>query len=277
MKIKLLLVTIAILFVAVLYLLYLNLQKPVAPIVETAAPTLTPVATPTKVSLQLTNPITYRNKKYGYQFDCPKSSTHTVEVTNGDGVTVPYYQERCASGKNSFRVSVYSLSHQQIIENIGNNGYLNTLKDFQLKVEGYDESYYSSILSTFEFTETKNVNSIKSEVEDWSSYTKNSEKLSWDKCISESGSSSDLKDLMSQYPSYIKYIGDLLVVYTSKLDFTPDQVSQFEICESGNITPIKTYSDKILWIGACSSGVYHEGVEKCEATSKQVLDLFETN
>lgn len=149
---------VAILFVAVLYLLYLNLQKPAQIIITNPTPYITPSPTlpvsPTSTVDQTTDWKSYENKKYGYQFKCPENSVHTVEVTNGNGLTIPYYQERCTSGIKSFRVSVYSLSHQQIIDSVTNNGYLNILKNYQLKVEGYDKNYYSSILSTFKIIKT---------------------------------------------------------------------------------------------------------------------------
>lgn len=67
MKTKFLLALIAILFVAVLYLLFLNFQKPSTPVVVTQTPTTIPI--PTIAPTADWN--TYENKEYGFLFKYP--------------------------------------------------------------------------------------------------------------------------------------------------------------------------------------------------------------
>jgi hypothetical protein len=114
---------------------------------------------------------------------------------------------------------------------------------------------------------------LKSQIENWSSYTQSSTKLSWDKCDGEPSVSSNLKELISTYPAYIKEINGLKLAYTSKLDFTAQDVAKFTLCQAGGFYPINTFNDKILWTQACSTGVAQDN-PKCEDTLTQIEKLY---
>ena len=48
----------------------------------------------------------YTNEKYGYQFKCPSSAIYKVEVTKGDGLVIPFFQEGCFENQNQVRILV---------------------------------------------------------------------------------------------------------------------------------------------------------------------------
>lgn len=135
-----------------------------------------------------------------------------------------------------------------------------------------NRSTLTKILSTFKFTK---INAdLKSQIENWTAYTQASTHLSWDNCSAEPAASSSLKGLMSAYPVFTRVFNGTKLAYSSKLDFTPQEVSQFTLCEAGNYYPIYTFSDKILWVQPCSTGMADKGTQECEETLAQVKNIY---
>lgn len=120
---------------------------------------------------------------------------------------------------------------------------------------------------------TSSAATLRSQVEDWSSYSKSSTKLSWDKCEGESTISDSLKGMMSLYPVFTKKVNGVKLAYSSKLDFTSEDVAKFKLCETGNYYPIYTFADKILWASSCSAGSAPEN-SKCEDALTQIKQLY---
>ncbi len=114
---------------------------------------------------------------------------------------------------------------------------------------------------------------LKSQVEDWKTYTKSSENLSWDKCEGESTASASLKNIVSKNSIFTKTIEGVKLVYSLKSNFTAEDISKFVMCQAGGEYPIKIIEDKILWVSACSTGVAPDN-PKCEDTLTAIKKLY---
>jgi len=115
---------------------------------------------------------------------------------------------------------------------------------------------------------------LRSQVEDWKTYTKSSTNLSWGKCgDSEIEISKTIKDTISKETAYFKEIDNYKIYYTPKLNFTAEDLKKFEICAVGDNTPRKIIGDKILWADGCG-GISDETSEKCDNIMKQVEMLY---
>jgi len=69
------------------------------------------------------------------------------------------------------------------------------------------------------------VSTLRSQVEDWKTYTKSSTNLSWDKCgDSEIEISKTIKDTISKETAYFKEIDNYKIYYTPKLNFTAEDL-----------------------------------------------------
>lgn len=155
-----------------------------------------PLSLPTPTGFQPTNEVTkdwktYKNEEYRFQYKCPATSDHKVEVRDGDGVKIPYYQEICYDDQNQIRVSISKFfdinsftqegkikqlegsSLKPIkfqVSNIDNNKIIkyqtqnnaNQIEAYiaeiilenemkYISVRGFSENYFNQILSTFEF------------------------------------------------------------------------------------------------------------------------------
>ena len=114
---------------------------------------------------------------------------------------------------------------------------------------------------------------LKSQVEDWKTYTKSSENLSWDKCEGESTASASLKNIVSKNPTFTKTIDGVKLIYSLKTDFTSEDISKFVMCQAGGEFPIKIIGDKILWVSACSMGIAPDN-PKCDDTLAAIKKLY---
>ncbi len=114
---------------------------------------------------------------------------------------------------------------------------------------------------------------LKSQVEDWKTYTKSSENLSWDKCEEESTVSVSLKDVVSKNPIFTKRIDGVYLAYSLKSNFTAEDIGKFVMCQAGGEYPIKIIEDKILWVHACSTGIAPDN-PKCEDTLTAIKKLY---
>lgn len=114
---------------------------------------------------------------------------------------------------------------------------------------------------------------LKSQVEDWNTYTKSSENLSWDKCEGEPTISVSLKDTVSKNPIYTKTIDGVYLAYSLKSNFTAEDIDKFVMCQAGGEYPIKIIEDKILWVHACSTGIAPDN-PKCDDTLSAIKKLY---
>ena len=114
---------------------------------------------------------------------------------------------------------------------------------------------------------------LKSQVEDWNTYTKSSENLSWDKCEGEPTISVSLKDTVSKNPTYTKTIDGVYLAYSLKSNFTAEDIDKFVMCQAGGEYPIKIIEDKILWVHACSTGIAPDN-PKCDDTLSAIKKLY---
>lgn len=114
---------------------------------------------------------------------------------------------------------------------------------------------------------------LKSQVEDWKTYTKSSENLSLDKCEVESTASASLKDIVSKNSIFTKTIDGVKLAYSSKFNFTEEDIRKFTMCQAGGEYPIKIIIDKILWVSPCSAGIAPDN-PKCEDTLTEIRKLY---
>lgn len=109
--------------------------------------------TPTATSDPTAGWETHTNTKYNYEFKCPPTSTHKIELTSGDGLTKPLYQETCYENQNQFKVAMMSPSSTSGTE--PNGIFVKEILSPEGKekafLRGFDESYFNQILSTFKF------------------------------------------------------------------------------------------------------------------------------
>jgi hypothetical protein len=122
---------------------------------------LTPIASPTATTSfqpQVQIPAdwkTYKNEKYDYEFSCPQNSIHNIEVTNGDGKTIPYYQEICYEVNNQLRIQVFQNWGKLNIDsdnvNVFDKEFTTPSQKEIIVIRGFDQNYFSQILSTFRF------------------------------------------------------------------------------------------------------------------------------
>ena len=91
---------------------------------------------------------TYTNQEYGYQFKCPRTSIHKVELSSEDGLTKPFYQEICYQDDKQVRIQVVSLDNNTPIDD---QTKVLVKHDKKIRIRGFDENYFSQILFTFKF------------------------------------------------------------------------------------------------------------------------------
>lgn len=120
----------------------------------TLAPTATPLPTATPTPVDTTGWKTYKNSLYGYQFSCPKSSLHKVEVNQTKNSALPLYQEICHQGPNEVRVFVIpaSTADYQVEPGVWLKNFINPDSRSKIVIRGFDQLYFDQILSTFKFT-----------------------------------------------------------------------------------------------------------------------------
>lgn len=117
-------------------------------------PALKPAATPITTSDITADWRTYVNSKYKYEFKCPATSVHDIEVTNGDGNSTPYYQEICYEGASQVRVLVVNDGISQAEKDSSIITYKLKIPDSKnvIYLRGFNEDYFNQILPTFKFT-----------------------------------------------------------------------------------------------------------------------------
>jgi len=135
----------------------------------------------------------YTNNQYFFTFKCPPASAHTITTTpNRDGVVYPYYRESCTEQEHQITISVWktlpeteftrtsvaaelsgaSLTPVNFIQEMTGKyariryNEQNTsgqterfvtvflLPDVHIRIEGFPETYYDRVLSTFTFINT---------------------------------------------------------------------------------------------------------------------------
>lgn len=136
---------------AVAFLYYQNQQ-----LKEMLAGYQTPVVSPTPAAT--TDPtadwIVYNNSKYLYEFKCPPTSVHSIELSSGSGTTKPYFQEICSENENQVRIYVYPSSHATIdADGAFIKEVLSPGEKEKVMLRGFDKAYFDQILSTFKFIE----------------------------------------------------------------------------------------------------------------------------
>ena len=97
--------------------------------------------------------------------------------------------------------------------------------------------------------------------------------LSKETGVSESEISVNIKDIISKETVFIKTIDYYKIYYTSKLNYSVEDLKKFEICAVGNPTPRKIIGDKIIWATSCG-GVLDETSEKCQKVWKEFDRLY---
>lgn len=106
---------------------------------DASAPTSSPSSKP-KPTISLK---TYKDSKYGYQFDCPSASKHQVEATSINGNKIPYKQESCTDKDGLYAtVSVYD---NTVVHSFGSaQTYISSDKKYIVVIEGDDPDQISS-------------------------------------------------------------------------------------------------------------------------------------
>lgn len=117
--------------------------------------TQTPIATPDPTA----DWKEYVNERYSYKIKCPQTSTHKIELQNGDGIDKPLFQEICNENNNQVRILIYPISHS-IVEPDGadvNEIYIEEINipsnSNKVVLRGFDKKYFDQLLSTFKFIE----------------------------------------------------------------------------------------------------------------------------
>ncbi len=143
---------------------------------------------------------TYANKDYKYQIQCPSTSIHHIQVTQGDGTNIPYFQEICYEKTNQVTISIknekilpdlvtltnklkgtslipenyksFSINDKKGIQynTVNNSGQIeayiveviipNSNTDSKLLLRGFNKDYFDQILSTLMFFNEKQIISI---------------------------------------------------------------------------------------------------------------------
>lgn len=131
-------------------------------------------------------------------------------------------------------------------------------------------SAFDQILSTFKFTSPDYL------LEDGSTYKKVTNSLSWDDCGSEDNEvSRNIKQKISALAEVSeKEINGLKIISSATLGFTQTDIKRFSLCQAGAFSPLKVFSNRILWISSCGTGAYWDGVEKCEETRTAIQKLY---
>jgi hypothetical protein len=127
-------------------------------VMPTTSPT--PASTPSATLMPTPDTVAewrqYFNEKYAYEFKCPQTSTHTIELPSGDGITKPFFQEVCSDNQNQVRIYVYPSSRTQMAtEGAMVKDFISTSKKERIFLRGFNQSYFDQILSTFKLTEPK--------------------------------------------------------------------------------------------------------------------------
>ncbi len=78
---------------------------------------------------------TYRNEKYGFEFKCSINSIHNTEVSNSDGISIPYLQEICYETNNNVRIQVNKYS----LQSFDKDQIVQQYKDAKLNIVDYKE------------------------------------------------------------------------------------------------------------------------------------------
>lgn len=119
-------------------------------------PSIIPTENPIPQNLDTKNWISYSSSKYQYAFKCPQGSGHRVELSHGNGKTLPLFQEICFKDDNQIRVFVYPESTSTDAYSADTTAFINqqTTPDHKYKIvlRGFSKSYFYQVLSTFQFT-----------------------------------------------------------------------------------------------------------------------------
>lgn len=95
---------------------------------------------------------TYTNSKYSYTIMCPQTSTHKVELENGNGSDKPLNQEICSEGQNQLRIYVYPTAHLKVDpDGALVREFESPSKEFKVVLRGFNDDYFNQIVSTFKF------------------------------------------------------------------------------------------------------------------------------
>lgn len=241
---------------------------------------------------------TYTNEEYGFEFKIPKNlyvttsrvPLYTIWNSLEDSKTNPYSYflnlevfENTPDFKNSMKfvsdykdnklINIYQVSG----ETEETSCVISLPKGYLLFITSCDNTSLNNLLlvqtlSSFKLIEPKS--DLKSEVESWNLYTLDSTRLSWDKCDAEPQASQDIKALASSNPVYRRIFNGLNIAYTSNNNYTQSEIKQFMLCEAGAYYPISAFSDKILWIRSCSTGIANGTTSQCVSTKTQIEKTY---
>jgi len=167
----LLIILLAIFFTSTLVLLYLNFAKnPTSSITPTTGIIPTEEITPTIID-STADWKTYQDTKYGYQFSCPPTSVHKIQLTTTDGTSKPYKDEICSENRNQVSIQVLDPIMKTKIPDSEEGIYqeIKTTPDkkFIILIQGFDSTYFDQILSTFKFTKPTTESSIPKPISDF--------------------------------------------------------------------------------------------------------------
>ncbi len=88
---------------------------------------------------------TYKDIKYGYQFECPTTAKYVVEATSVNGNKIPFKQESCTSGESVTTISVYD---NTVVHSFGDiKTTISPDKKYIVTLEGDDDF----VISSFKF------------------------------------------------------------------------------------------------------------------------------
>jgi hypothetical protein len=245
-------VLVAILFVALLYLLSINNQKPkttyngVLPL-----PTVSP-KTNWKVEFSA----------YNVSFKIPDGWGINNDAMDGNFIQI-----------NSDKIITEKFNLIQILKTPNSKNYLQIdLTDplSSLKKIGF-EPEFEDIISSIKLVSNDYL------LEDWSTYENVNNFLSWDNCGAEDNQvSQNIKQKISALAKVSKKsINKVTITNTPTLGFTQSDIKQFVLCQAGSDRPLVVLPNRILWISACGTGVFEEGIDLCVQTRKEIEKLYE--
>lgn len=108
-------------------------------------PTITATSAPTKKESMKT----YKDTKYGFQFDCPVTAKYLLEVSSIDGKTIPFKQESCT--RDGVKVTI-SLFDNAVDRAFGNSfSKISPDSKYVVTISSSDEQLQSQVSTSFKF------------------------------------------------------------------------------------------------------------------------------